>query len=161
MLLAYAGFLRSQELVAIKRCGICFENNYMCITIEKSNTDIYREGAWVIMAKTDSPLCPVENLMEYIELLNLMDELSEQHLFCDLSACRSGFKVRTDKKALSYSTLRNLFRLALRSHVQDISKYGLHSLRSGGATKAANMGIPDRLFKLMDAGEVKMPKMIM
>jgi hypothetical protein len=25
--------------------------------------------------------------------------------------------------------------------------FGLHTLRSGGATTAANMGIPDRLFK--------------
>lgn len=147
ILLAYAGFLRSQELLAIKRCDISFENCYMCIFIEKSKTDIYRDGAWVIIAKTDSPLCPVKNLMEYLVLLNLTDEHSEQHIFCDLSACRSGFKVRTDKKALSYSTLRDLFRLALRPHVQDISKYGLHSLRSGGATRAANMGIPDRLFK--------------
>ena len=27
------------------------------------------------------------------------------------------------------------------------NKFGLHSLRSGGATTAANAGIPDRLFK--------------
>ena len=74
----------------------------MCIFIEKSKTDISRDGAWVIIAKTDSRLCPVKNLMEYIELLNLTDEHSGQYLFCDLSACRSGFKVRTDKKALSY-----------------------------------------------------------
>ena len=26
-------------------------------------------------------------------------------------------------------------------------QYGLHSLRSGGATAAANAGVPDRLFK--------------
>ena len=29
----------------------------------------------------------------------------------------------------------------------DISAIGTHSLRSGGATVAANAGIPDRLFK--------------
>ncbi|VDI55329.1 Hypothetical predicted protein [Mytilus galloprovincialis] len=29
----------------------------------------------------------------------------------------------------------------------DIKKYGLHSLRSGGATTCANLGISDRLFK--------------
>ena len=27
------------------------------------------------------------------------------------------------------------------------SKFGLHSLRAGGATAAANSGVPDRLFK--------------
>ena len=29
----------------------------------------------------------------------------------------------------------------------DKSKFGLHSLRSGGASAAANAGIPDRWFK--------------
>ena len=29
----------------------------------------------------------------------------------------------------------------------DPKQYGLHSLRSGGATTAANRGVPDRLFK--------------
>lgn len=29
----------------------------------------------------------------------------------------------------------------------DKSKYGLHSLRSGGATSAADKGVCDRLFK--------------
>ncbi len=31
--------------------------------------------------------------------------------------------------------------------VDDVSKYGVHSLRSGGATAAANAGISDRHFK--------------
>ena len=31
--------------------------------------------------------------------------------------------------------------------VPDISVIGTHSLRSGGATAAANAGVPDRLFK--------------
>ena len=35
----------------------------------------------------------------------------------------------------------------IKPHVSDISKYCLHSLRSGGATAAANNGIADRLFK--------------
>ena len=30
---------------------------------------------------------------------------------------------------------------------RDPDKYGLHSLRSGGATAAANAGVPDRAFK--------------
>ena len=31
--------------------------------------------------------------------------------------------------------------------VPDISAIGTHSLRSGGATAAANAGVPDRRFK--------------
>ena len=31
--------------------------------------------------------------------------------------------------------------------MSDISRYGLHGLRAGGASAAANHGVPDRLFK--------------
>ena len=55
--------------------------------------------------------------------------------------------MRSADKALSYVRLRELFVEAFAPIVPDISKYGLHSLRSGGATAAANNGVPDRLFK--------------
>lgn len=147
ILVGYAGFLRSQELLAIRRCDIYFEPCYMSIFIEKSKTDIYRDGSWVIIAKTGNKLCPVVNMLKYIGLLDFDSEYSEGRLFCNLSACKGGHRFRSDRKSISYTTLRDLFKAVLMPHVSDVSKYGLHSLRSGGATKAANMGIPDRLFK--------------
>ena len=36
---------------------------------------------------------------------------------------------------------------ALKNIVPDVSAIGMHSLRGGGATAAANAGVPDRLFK--------------
>ena len=54
----------------------------------------------------------------------------------------------TEYAALSYSALSDLFQNTLNPHVCDINKYGLHSLRSGGATRAANFGITDSLFKI-------------
>ena len=39
------------------------------------------------------------------------------------------------------------------------SKYGLHSFRSGGATKAANADIMANLLNAVNVGEVKMLKM--
>ena len=58
-----------------------------------------------------------------------------------------GYKIRENSKAISYSTLRELFIEAFKPYVSDISRYGLHSLRSGGARAAASHGIPDRLLK--------------
>ena len=43
--------------------------------------------------------------------------------------------------------MRELFLAKLTELGFDSTKYGLHSLRSGGATAAANEGVPDRLFK--------------
>ena len=48
---------------------------------------------------------------------------------------------------MSYTNLREEFLAALSPHVTDISKYCLHSLRSGGASAAANNGVQDRMFK--------------
>ena len=39
ILVAYAGFLRSQELLAIRRSDIIFDNCYMSIFIEKSKSN--------------------------------------------------------------------------------------------------------------------------
>ena len=50
-------------------------------------------------------------------------------------------------RPLSYTRMREVFIDAFQPFVSDIKKYGLHILRSGGATTAANLGISDRLFK--------------
>ena len=38
-------------------------------------------------------------------------------------------------------------REAFAPHVENISRIGIHSLRSEGATAAARAGVPDRLFQ--------------
>ncbi|CAH3182253.1 unnamed protein product, partial [Porites evermanni] len=47
-------------------------------------------------------------------------------------------------KGLSYSRLRELVLEAFKDIVPDISAIGTHSLRSGGATAAANAGASGR-----------------
>ena len=49
--------------------------------------------------------------------------------------------------ALSYSRLRELLLEKISSLGMDPKLFGMHSLRAGGATAAANAGVPDRLFK--------------
>ncbi|ESP03435.1 hypothetical protein LOTGIDRAFT_171372 [Lottia gigantea] len=90
-LLSYAGFLRSVELLNIKRSDIVINDTYLAIFLETSKTDKYSDGSWILISKTGTMLCP--------------------------------------------------------PHVEDISQYCLHSLRSGGATAEANKGLADRLFK--------------
>ena len=50
-------------------------------------------------------------------------------------------------KPISYSSIREAFKRDLKSVGADPSKFGLHSLRSGGATMAANSGVNDRVFQ--------------
>ena len=48
---------------------------------------------------------------------------------------------------MTYTRTREIVKDALKSIGLDSSKFGLHSLRAGGASAAAAIGVPDRLFK--------------
>ena len=65
-LTAYAGILLVLELLNIKRSDLVFDTFFMSIFIQKSKTDIYRDGNWVIIARLDSNLCPVKNMELYL-----------------------------------------------------------------------------------------------
>ncbi|XP_053382012.1 uncharacterized protein LOC123541270 [Mercenaria mercenaria] len=145
-LLGYAGFMRSSELLKIRRSDIIFDQGFMSIFIKSSKTDQYRDGAWLIIANSGTKLCPVTNLKRYLLWADIRD-YSDSYLFCRLSKVGSGYVLRNFNKHISYTTLRELFIEAFKKHVHDIHAYGLHSLRSGGATSAANFGVKDRLFK--------------
>ena len=43
-LIAFAGFLRYQEIANLKRCDIIFESQYVRLFLEQSKTDVYRNG---------------------------------------------------------------------------------------------------------------------
>ena len=140
-LIAYAGFLRSTELLNIRRGDIVINLSHMSIFIESSKTDQYRDGAWILIARTGTKLCPVENLERYLEWASI-EEDSNVFIFSRLVAKKNGqYQLRNTDKPVSYTTLRELFIDAFKAHVTDISKYGFHSLRSGGATSAANNGV--------------------
>ena len=47
---------------------------------------------------------------------------------------------------LSYSRMREVVLEMLSAVGLDKRRFGLHSLRSGGASAAANAGVPDRMF---------------
>ncbi|CAH3198933.1 unnamed protein product [Porites evermanni] len=105
-------------------------------------TDQYRDGAWIVVASSRKATCPVAMMNRYLDRAGLS---CDSPLFCQLSKTKCGYKPRS--KGLSYSRLRELVLEAFKDIVPDISAIGTHSLRSGGATAAANAGVPDRLFK--------------
>ncbi len=148
MLISYAGFLRHSELINIRRCDIQLHTTLVNIFISKSKTDIFRQGAWVLIAATNSPTCPVSMLKKYLTVAELMDDDSDEgFLFrpCNYIKSENRYKLRSGQ--LSYSRCLDTFKTALSSVGLDPKRFGLHSLRAGGATAAAHIGVPDRLFK--------------
>ena len=64
--LAYAGLLRSQELLDIKISDIFLVDEYFSILIPKSKTDVYGLGQQVFIVKSGLPSCPYTLLSRYI-----------------------------------------------------------------------------------------------
>ena len=144
-LLAFSAFLRYNELVKLRCCDIAFSTNRMAVHITSSKTDQYRQGDSVVVARTGSVTCPVSMLERYYTMAALSKH-SKLRLFRGIVVTKGGERLRS-QGSLSYTRLRELFLRKLTELGFDAKQFGLHSLRSGGATAAAQAGIPDRLFK--------------
>lgn len=93
------------------------------------------------IAKTSSATCPVFWLRKYLALTNLKGQ-SESFLICRLAKTKKGHNV-LGHHPISYQTARKSF-LDHTEHLATQSAFCLHSLRSGGASAAANNGVSDR-----------------
>ena len=71
---------------------------------------------------------------------------SRDLIFRPISKGKDSCKLIAPDKPISYSTMIQAFRRDLKTIGADPSKFGLHSLRSDGATMAANSGVSDRVF---------------
>lgn len=145
VLLAYAAFLRFDELSKLRCRDVVVERDHMSIHIASSKTDQYRKGDTVLVARTGSATCPVTMCERYIAMAEI-DLASEARLFRGIVHTKQGERLRASG-SLSYTRMRELFLSKLSELGFDAKQFGLHSLRAGGATAAANAGIPDRMFK--------------
>ena len=144
-LLGFAGFFRFDELAKIGESDIVMYKEHMEIFIESSKTDQLRDGAWVVIARTGTPLCPVAMLERYMCMAD-MSGTQNRSLFRAIVNTKNGQKLR-ESGAISYTRVRELILEKLSAIGLDPKRFGLHSLRSGGASAAANAGVPDRMFK--------------
>ncbi len=144
-LVAFAAFLRYSELAGLKEADVAIHDDHMELFIESSKTDQLRDGAWVVVARTGTRLCPVAITERYVGLAGIAKD-PDKHFFRGLIATKSGERLRPSG-SLSYTRARELVLGMLTAIGLDKRKYGLHSLRSGGASAAANAGVHDRWFK--------------
>ena len=102
--------------------------------LESSKCNQFRDGAWIVIARTDLPTCPVKALDDYISeaQINLSEDLPP---FRALATPRSIEKVRS--QGISYTRAREVINDAFRD-ITDVSKISVHSLRAGEATSAAS-----------------------
>ena len=118
--LCYAGFLRFDELIQLRRCDFHMEDAFMR---------------------------PVSLTLRYFTLAEINPD-SDEYIFRSLSFCSSTGKYKLrGVTPLSYSRTREIVLEAFEKIGLPKKDYGLHSFRAGGASAAANSNISDRLFK--------------
>ena len=101
-----------------------------------------------MIAKTGNYTCPVSMLLRYIQKANITYNRNN-YIFRSLIFYKStkSYRLNSNCRPLSYTRSREIVLEALSKIGLNPKLFGLHSLRSGGATPAANSGVPDKLFK--------------
>ena len=148
LLLSFAGFLRFSEAVNLRRGDLKFFSTHMTLFLESSKTDQYRDGHTLLISGLPSQICPVAITAGFLKRLRLQHK-HDAFIFRAMFWHRRSrvHKLKTSNKPISYSTARRDTLTLVKRIGLNPKKFGLHSARSGGATAAANKGVPDRLFK--------------
>ena len=136
-LVGWAGMFRSSELVGLSWSSVCFcKGKGVLLHVPSSKTDP-GAGAWVFVAAApDLAVCPVRALARLRQLSSPGGAVFRKH------AAASA--------ALSKTTVEVRLRRALReAGFSSWDLYAAHSLRRGGATHAAQSGVPTRLIQAM------------
>jgi hypothetical protein len=142
--LCFAGFLRFSDLMTVQWHEIRFFPSHMELFLEKSKTDQYRDGRWVLIARVSGRFCPV-TLVEHLLRVGRYAAHGPGGLIRNTTISPSKQTLR--QKQPSYTTVLQWSKSAAVALGLDPCEYGTHSGRRGGATGAANVDVPDRLFK--------------
>ena len=147
-LLAFSGFLRYDEFSNVLFSDIVFFDTHMTVFIERSKTDVYRDGVRVYIAKTNTISCPVKCLARYVQAAGFVPQ-SQEYVFRGLTYHRKKkfYTLRKQNKGMSYTCTREVILHAFGSIGLNVADFGTHSLRKGGATAASCHMVNNRLIK--------------
>ncbi len=154
IMVCFAGFLRYNDATHVFCDEIRFYRTHMEIFLETRKNRQFREGNVVFIARGKSAVCPVvltERLLAVMGTAGLHVPLFRG--YDGKAALRHPDRsVAMFRSPWSYDQARSTVFLAISSAfnvpVASLrSVYGLHSLRSGGATCVAKVGIPAMIFQ--------------
>ena len=140
--LGFFGFLRWDDLHHLSVDSLNFGVSHVAIFLRRRKNDQFREGSWVFIACSSTPPCPVAVLEKF---LRIGGHHKGSKLFRRVQNTKRGICLRD--QPMSYSRAKELLRKELKHEGLDSSLFGIHSLRSGGASAAAALKVPDRLFQ--------------
>ena len=134
--LSFIGFLRFSEVAKLRR-DIIINKTFLSIFIEKSKTDIYREGSWIYLIKLDMALYTTELVSQNFKKCNIRDNC-QKYIFRGIITMESHSKLKACDKHISFTCVRENVIEGLKNIGAETTLFGLHSLRAGSATAVAN-----------------------
>ena len=141
--LGFCGFFRYDDLAHIRVSNLKLVGESLLeIRLDSRKTDQYRAGSLIVLSAIESYSCPVKSVALLLQRAGLTG--TSRPLFSAVSV-RDGVEMYGNTPA-SYQYLRRGILEAFEAVGLPAKEFGLHSLRAGGATQAANQGIPDRLW---------------
>lgn len=138
--MGFFGFLQWDDLSNLAVDDLLFADSHVALFLLQRKNDL--EGSWVFIARSEAAPCPVAVLEKF---LKMGGHSKGSRLFRRIQSTKRGQMLK--EAPMSYSRASELVKKELKSEGLDPSLYSLHSLRSGGASSAAALEIPDRLFQ--------------
>ena len=133
--LGFMGFLRWDDLINLNMSDLSFHDNPLAIFLKKCKNNQFREGSWIFIHRSGSFYCPVSLVNRFLILGGAEQGLP---LFRRIAHTKNGFSLR--KQRLSCTRALEMVRKVLKSIGLKPEVYGLHSMRSEGASLAAALG---------------------
>ena len=112
----------------------------MSIFLESSKCNQFRDGAWIVIARTDLPTCPVKALEDYISEAQI-------HLSEDLPPFRALATPRSKEKVRSQGICQTRARELIKDAFRDIRDVFITLGLEEPPLWLIRTGIADTLFK--------------
>lgn len=148
----FAGFLRYDDAARLLTRDVRFFPDHAVLFLEKRKNDQVRSGNLVYLARGTSAACPVALLDRHIKGAALAPAAPLFQGFDGQAARRGGYATLNGApisyQQAHYQVLATVAKVLGVTHGAAQAAYGLHSLRSGGATAAAQSELlEERLFQ--------------
>lgn len=146
VLICFSGFMRIDEALNIQLQDVKITDSHLEIHLDKSKTDQMRDGHIIYISRLESKYCPVKFFESYLNLATFdFKENKEAFVIPRVFKLKRGYRASMTS-GISYSRAREIFNEKIGQLRNDGKNFGLHSLRAGGASAAAENGVPDRLI---------------
>ena len=142
LLVGHAGMFRADELLSIRYKDIETSSSNMVILISERKNDQHREGHYSNIKRPSKIRCPMSFTEKLLDLSPNQNG-SSFPVLRRIVQKRDG-KVFHHKLGISYTTLRQEFIEHLSPFVDDVKKFDLHGIKSGGASNPALRNVKGR-----------------